>query len=306
MIQDTEQLSFDGVTCGLRQKPVFTHPKDAEIKALYLSGKSLREVGIALGISRSVVEYSCERQGITRDPPKSTVLGREDEVLALARLGYGFKAIGKRLGVHVAAVAVKSLLKRHGIKHGNRGMSEQPRTQKLWGIADIVEGQRAEREYEAAITRAYTPKITQMQRYYADHANSKARSAANARKRHERLKNTPEWKAKQFARNQLARIKRQVMQNQKSKRTHEYLGCTYKHAAQHITAQLKDGWTWDNYGIAWEIDHIVQLSDVDLLDAEQMARVCHYTNLRPLAVTDNRSRPRGLLAWQRKQQGTAA
>jgi hypothetical protein len=121
-----------------------------------------------------------------------------------------------------------------------------------------------------------------------------------AKARYWRVKDSPEYKAKRFARAQLRRIKRQAMGYAKTCRTHQYLGCTYQEAADHIAKQLPPHWTWQNYGKEWEIDHIKQLSDGDLTNPAHIKQVCHYTNLRPLAVRDNRTREWGQYAGRQR------
>ena len=59
---------------------------------------------------------------------------------------------------------------------------------------------------------------------------------------------------------------------------------------EHIERQFKDGMTWDNYGDAWEIDHIIPIkwyldngeTDPSIINA--------LTNLRPLSVEENRAK----------------
>jgi hypothetical protein len=45
--------------------------------------------------------------------------------------------------------------------------------------------------------------------------------------------------------------------------------------------------TWQNYGSAWHIDHILPLSSYDLADPNQQREAFHYTNLQPLWAHDN-------------------
>lgn len=292
MIQDSEQLSFSGVVCELRQKPAFTHPKDAEIRALYLSGLSLREVGEKIGVSRTVVEYSCNRQGVMRPAPQSTVEGREDQVLALAREGYGFKAIGKKLGVYVGAVAVKSLLKKHGIKHGNKGMVESSRIKSserhfnLFHIAPAMEFEeptlKPKRTREELAKRA-------SEYYYRDHERNKKKAGIRAYNRYWIFeKKDPQSQAVRNVRRILARIMRPVG-HRRSMRKENILGCTYDEARAHIIGQLPPHWTAEDYGMKWEIDHIRPLSSFNLLEREQLLQAAHYTNLRPMCKKLNRS-----------------
>lgn len=281
-------------------KSVFSHPRDAEIRELYLGGLGFKGVAERLGIGRSIVEYSLHRQGIMRAPPKNTSSGREQEILALAKLGYGFKTIRAKLGISGNAVAIKVLMKKHGLKAtgiGSREWNRQNNTV-LWGTADIDEQLKAEHAYERAIRKAYAKTREEknaeaLANYYANHEENKAKCKANALKRYHSIKHSPWWKAKQFARNQAYRVVEQVRGLRCGWGHREYLGCTYEHAAAHIKAQLPDGWSWDNYGIEWEIDHIRPLSDHNLMDDLELRMACHYTNLRPLSIDENRRRKRG-------------
>lgn len=66
------------------------------------------------------------------------------------------------------------------------------------------------------------------------------------------------------------------------------LGCSIEHFKQHIESQFKAGMTWDNWSLrGWHLDHIKPIKDFDLTDLNQLAEVCHYTNLRPLWAVDN-------------------
>lgn len=77
----------------------------------------------------------------------------------------------------------------------------------------------------------------------------------------------------------------------KGKRSHSLanlIGCSWEELVAHIEAQFKPGMTWDNHGRhTWHIDHITPLMAFDLTDPEQQLRAFHYTNLRPLAASEN-------------------
>jgi hypothetical protein len=64
------------------------------------------------------------------------------------------------------------------------------------------------------------------------------------------------------------------------------LGCTIVELKVYLEERFQPGMTWENYG-EWELDHKYPLSKVDLIDREQLLRVCHYTNLQPLWKLDN-------------------
>ena len=69
------------------------------------------------------------------------------------------------------------------------------------------------------------------------------------------------------------------------------LGCSIEDAVKHLESQFQPGMTWANHNkTGWHIDHIVPMSAFDLTDPEQVARACHYTNLRPLWAFDNLSK----------------
>lgn len=230
--------------------------------------------------------------GICQPKPVSDIHGREEEIVALAKLGLGHRTICKRLGLK-SELPCRKLLRTHGIRNTNTGCT--PADELHWGVADIEADVRHWSKYDRSI-RAHHRR-TAMDHYYANHETNKKRQAETAKARHHRIKNEPWFKAKSFARNQLSRIARQARGYAKHCRTHEALGCTYQEAADHITAQLPDGWNWANYGKIWEIDHRIQLSDGLLTDPQHIARVCHFTNLRPMAVTQNRTRPKGAMAF---------
>jgi hypothetical protein len=67
----------------------------------------------------------------------------------------------------------------------------------------------------------------------------------------------------------------------------QYLGCTAPEAYQYITAQLKRGMTWGNYGKRWHIDHITPCASFDLTSEDGRRKAFHYTNLRPLNAVEN-------------------
>jgi hypothetical protein len=77
----------------------------------------------------------------------------------------------------------------------------------------------------------------------------------------------------------------------KSKKSIEYLGCditTFKaHIEQGFTEE--NGFTWDNYGSYWHIDHITPLK-YEEPSLEELFERLHFTNTQPLLATDNISK----------------
>lgn len=73
----------------------------------------------------------------------------------------------------------------------------------------------------------------------------------------------------------------------KNFRSTDLLGCTSTELKEHIEKQFTDNMNWDNHGSVWHVDHIYPLSLVDWEDAEQVTKVCHFSNLRPMIAVDN-------------------
>lgn len=72
-------------------------------------------------------------------------------------------------------------------------------------------------------------------------------------------------------------------------RTHELLGCTPQLFRDYIEKQctFENGFTWQNYGTRWEVDHIIPVAKFHLLDLDQRKRCFHYSNCQPLGKIDN-------------------
>lgn len=58
----------------------------------------------------------------------------------------------------------------------------------------------------------------------------------------------------------------------------------------HLEALFKDGMTWANYGILWQIGHRVPVRLFDCADPEQFKLCFHYKNLQPEIRGENMRR----------------
>lgn len=76
--------------------------------------------------------------------------------------------------------------------------------------------------------------------------------------------------------NVLRRLKRQ-----------ELVGCSWAELKLYIENKMHPFMTWENYGRAWHIDHIVPCGSYDLELVEEQRRCFHYLNLRPLWAKTN-------------------
>jgi hypothetical protein len=78
--------------------------------------------------------------------------------------------------------------------------------------------------------------------------------------------------------------------------SHEILGCSFEEFKQHIESLWEPWMNWDNYGNpkdcifepnkTWDLDHITPSSSAKTED--DVLRLNHYTNLRPLCSYYNR------------------
>jgi hypothetical protein len=74
--------------------------------------------------------------------------------------------------------------------------------------------------------------------------------------------------------------------------TFEHLPYTPQELVQHIESQLQEGWSWDNYGSEWQIDHIYPQSKLpyDSLEHPNFQKCWALENLCPLGSEENRSK----------------
>jgi hypothetical protein len=88
----------------------------------------------------------------------------------------------------------------------------------------------------------------------------------------------------------------------KTKRSHEYIGCTGKELKTHLELQFKPWMNWGNRGKyngeyfhGWDMDHIRPLSSFDLTDPNQQLIAFSYKNIMPLCSRKNRYDKSGML-----------
>lgn len=73
----------------------------------------------------------------------------------------------------------------------------------------------------------------------------------------------------------------------KRSKTHEILGCDWEFFRSHIERQFMKGMHWGNRG-KWHIDHVLPLATA--ASEEDVIRLNHFTNLRPIWAKDNLSK----------------
>lgn len=101
--------------------------------------------------------------------------------------------------------------------------------------------------------------------------------------RKNRMNNDPLYRAKMDARNIIRKALNEGGYIKKS-RTYEILGCSYIEFKNHLESNFTEGMNWNNRS-EWQIDHIIPLSFA--ISEEEILKLNHYTNLRPLWAIDN-------------------
>jgi hypothetical protein len=83
------------------------------------------------------------------------------------------------------------------------------------------------------------------------------------------------------------RVARLLGASQSRGRYRKLIGCSPQDLMLSLECRFEPGMTWQNYGSAWHIDHILPLSSYDLTDPAQQREAFHYTNLQPLWASAN-------------------
>jgi len=78
----------------------------------------------------------------------------------------------------------------------------------------------------------------------------------------------------------------------KQSKTFDIIGCSYEFLLEYIKNQFEAWMTWNNHGTytgnyneTWQVDHIIPISNG--LSEEEVIKLNHYTNLRPLCSKKN-------------------
>lgn len=300
-----QQATFDFPTPPLASVEKMM-PHDARIREVYLTGKGIRATAKELGLGKSLVEHAVARMGIARSEAQARNTGIDwDKAVALYKAGHGTKHIAKACGTTNHPSIREGLIKR-GVYQANRATARGNETWAGYVDTDLLLHGILERQHNAwwrSMTRLTKEEKAEINRkkWLADLEGNRRKAAERAKEAYYKQKNDPWFKMKQFARNQLQRISRQAKGYAKTTRTNEMLGCSYDEAAAHIQSMLPPEWKWEDRGKVWHIDHIIPLSAFDLTNPEHLKMACHWSNLRPLAATENLKRPRGARSGRQRR-----
>lgn len=84
------------------------------------------------------------------------------------------------------------------------------------------------------------------------------------------------------------RIKQALVKGYKSTSSINLLGCSIEEYKLYLEQQFDDKMNWGNYGIYWEIDHIIPCASFDLSKLEEQKKCFNYKNTQPLNIIENR------------------
>jgi hypothetical protein len=110
----------------------------------------------------------------------------------------------------------------------------------------------------------------------------RSKGARNARNR-ERIATDPAYALRNNIRTSLFKAMADHSAK-KAKRAEAIIGCTWPEFVVHMERQFTKGMSWANRG-EWHIDHIIPLATAQ--GVEDVMRLNHYTNLRPLWGAEN-------------------
>jgi hypothetical protein len=152
------------------------------------------------------------------------------------------------------------------------------------------------RDRAASLSRQYYAETRERRRELRREYRQANKSKINAsRVAHERKKqaNDPGYRVLVTLRKRVSKTLRKKGASVSAVRD---LGCSLDDFRRYLEKQFQAGWTWENYGTAWHIDHIYPLSFVDFQDPIEARAACNWRNLRPLAAGDNLSKNNALSA----------
>ena len=76
-----------------------------------------------------------------------------------------------------------------------------------------------------------------------------------------------------------------------NKLDHTFKGCTAQFLRWNIQRQLEDTWYIGQYRKnIWDLDHIIPCDKVDLQNPEDIKKVFHWNNIRPLLAKENKKK----------------
>lgn len=85
----------------------------------------------------------------------------------------------------------------------------------------------------------------------------------------------------------------------KNKQYHtiELIGCNPQFLRNWLEYQFNSKMSWDNYGIYWEVDHVIPIDYYKILNNNEQFECFNWKNLQPLESSINRSKSNKILPY---------
>lgn len=159
---------------------------------------------------------------------------------------------------------------------GRREVKNQKAKERHHANREVLNAKSSARYYE----NIDAARVKRKAKYWSNPEEAKL---ASRQYMYKRIEDDPIYKLKVRYRKRVWEAYRSTGYTKRSK-TFELLGCTHDKFKSHLEHQFTDGMTWENYG-EWHVDHIIPFATAK--SAEDVAKLCHYTNLQPLWAADN-------------------
>jgi hypothetical protein len=144
------------------------------------------------------------------------------------------------------------------------------------------------REEQLNRKRSYY-KLVKLDKDKYENILKKRREVRDYKYEYNRLQTNPMLKSKDIIRKLLtASLKvRNIFKSKLCLKSEEILGCSFSFFKDHIENQFTEYMNWGNHG-EWHFDHMVPLSLAK--NVEELIKLNHYSNFRPLMAKDNLSK----------------
>lgn len=146
-----------------------------------------------------------------------------------------------------------------------------------------------QREYKNKLSDERREQLRREKIVYMQEYRQRNKDKINKKKRKESLSNS-----QVLNHNISSAIYRGLKVTKSDRHWEDIIGYDLEQLKEHLESQFDVNMTWDNIGVYWEIDHIVPQNTLPYAsDIDKNFKICwSLMNLRPLTVTENRSRPK--------------
>lgn len=254
------------------------------------------------GVSRQTIRVWREK-GLTDFSDESVCAFRGQNEDQRQQINEQAKIIADKFGIglaHARKHAKNGTIPRIKTKINGPRHWKAPSTHAVWYLAEIARDLKSfpdwgvlwDREQRQARCREYgAAKWVQTPREKRDQINARIREyrktdEAKAKRREykrKRFEQEPELRVQDSLRARLSKF----TDGKTSRGVAALIGCSWQEFRDHLERQFAPGMSWQNYGSAWHIDHIIPCSKFDHSNPREVNQCWHFTNLRPLSAAEN-------------------